>query len=226
VKIATSDAVPLGTLRPELPVELTAAVHRALEKDREQRTPSLEVFAAEIERLAAESPSGPRAILALSARRSRVQRAASTVIAVPFVPPPLPERPRRRSAAWIARGAVLVLIAIATAIALAARRAPVASAPRVEASTRVAATHVPAQTAASTTPVPNPQRAETRAPLAPAPGAQPAGTHRVTASAQVPKHGASRKPANARAANEPPAVDLTPVKSPRLRAGRLKRDEF
>ncbi|MFI5683327.1 serine/threonine-protein kinase [Streptomyces sp. NPDC051636] len=52
--------VPPQRLRPDLPDEVQRALMRALEPDRERRWPSAEVFADELDRLAARASAAPR----------------------------------------------------------------------------------------------------------------------------------------------------------------------
>jgi hypothetical protein len=239
VKIATTDPVPLATLRPELPAELLNAVHRALEKDREQRTPSLDILAAELERLAAESPSGPRAVLQSPALRSRVQPAASGVIAQPPGPAVQPTNvttvPKRGaqsalSGLWLAGAVVIVLAAIAAAYVMSSREQARSSDARAAASAGVtpvlpapgsAATAVPAPAA----PIPEPTVKQT-APIAPSAGTARPDADRTPTSTGARKHvAAAHKPAASRPTADP-IKPGAPAKSPRLRAGPLERGEF
>src|SRR5207253_10525191 len=51
IDIATTDAPPLRSLRPQVPIELEAIVHRAMAREREQRFPSVTAFLQALEDL-------------------------------------------------------------------------------------------------------------------------------------------------------------------------------
>jgi eukaryotic-like serine/threonine-protein kinase len=112
--IALSPPTKLGTLRPDAPPALAAALERALTKDREKRTPSIEAFAEAIT---------PRASAAGAARLARIRRITTTG-SVP-VAIEASAVPRRRTGIRLAAiAAVGVALAAAFAAWIAARAAP------------------------------------------------------------------------------------------------------
>ena len=112
IEVLERSPPPPASVRPEIPEHISRAVMRALEKSREQRTPSAEAFAQDLR-------SGPvpatGAALAVPAPPAPVEPLPTATIAVPTV---ASARPRRR---WVAALVLLGLAALA-ALALTARR--------------------------------------------------------------------------------------------------------
>jgi serine/threonine-protein kinase len=89
--------------RPDVPLRLAAAVDRALAKDPRERFPTMDAFAAELERCLTEldDPDGER---------------TQIVSAVPELTGPLPRAGRRRRSSWPLLLSLVALVAIAAVV--------------------------------------------------------------------------------------------------------------
>ncbi len=88
--ISARDPLPLRRISPHLPLDLERLCQAALEKDREQRYPSMQALAADVERLLAFRPLGIKAPTAIQrakrwARRKPWQAVAASLAATLLV---------------------------------------------------------------------------------------------------------------------------------------------